>query len=234
MTARDKIKPAIDVPLILQMEQVYGQEVPSQFTGLEYRFTVVFEERPAFIYLPKEGRDAILQARPEVGDFIELLKRKRNNRVTFSAKVLSDANEEPQPRRTQSRNGRYSEDVPSYQSNYEDDPFARRDEPPPPPRQMRQLPQPEQQQPRSQASAHGQAQPPRPEATNISPIAQQLAGCLRVSIDAWEEAVAYARLKNVQLDYTSEDVRAVGLSFYINAVERGFFSPQRNGNGGRR
>ena len=237
--SRDKIKPIVDVPLIFQLEAVYGQEVPSKFEqGIEYRFSVVHDSRPAYIYLPSSGRDAILQARPDPGDFIELLKLKKNNQVWFRAQVLSDAYEQAAAPPTRP----LDEESPlHYRPRYENEPFARQEEPPPPRRLLPtpapsaappphppEAPPPQRQQ-RGQYA--GQALPPHPDDSHISPIAQQLAGCLRVSIDAWEEAVAYARSKGCELDYTSEDVRAVGLSFYINASNRNNGS---NGNGGRR
>ncbi len=65
----------------------------------------------------------------------------------------------------------------------------------------------------------GHAQPPRPEA-NISPIAQQLAGCLRAAVDACVETEAYAKSKGMPLEFCSEDIRAMALSVYIGAQRK--------------
>ncbi len=220
MTARDKIKPLFDVPLVFELEQTDGQEVPSKFTGLEYRFSVIFEARPAYIYLPVEGRNAILSIRPQAGELIELVKQKSGNQLYFRAQRLSDAYDE-EPPAPAARNGTPRHAAPQTLNRGA---YYRREEPganppPLPPRQA--LPAaPAAAPPASHAQSTGQAMPPRPEAPNVSPLTQRMAGCLRVAYDAWEEVRAYARSKGGELTYTSEDVRATGLSIYINAVSQ--------------
>lgn len=208
MIQRQKIKPAIDVPMVMQLETVQGRESKSQFTGVEYWFNVVFDSQPSIIYLPDEGREAIESLRPQVGDYVELLKQKRGKQELYSAQLVSDGAEEPAP-------------------------------PPPPQRQPVRMLAPASRtaatngppsnggytngapRPSMTATAQAQAMPPDPDA-QISPVAQQLAGCLRVSLDAWEQTRQYAHDKyGVALDYTSEDVRAVGLSFYIGRTRDG-------------
>ncbi len=230
---REKIKPIIDVPMCFLMETVWGEESTSKFSGVEYRYNVIHEERPAFIYLPAEGRDAISRAQPQPGDFIELVKQKRNGRVEFSAQRLGDALEPaapeyapesplpPQyaPARTAPPPPAYQ---PNYQPNYQNGPpqaprrlAAPPPSPPPPPPQNGGY---------TNGHAHGyraQAQPPRPEAGDVHPISQQMAGCLRWSFDAWEELRAYALSKGRDIEYSSEDVRATANTFYMRAGGRG-------------
>jgi hypothetical protein len=245
--ARPRIKPAPNVPLVLQMETIQGVEVNSQFTGVEYRYYVVHENEPSTIYLPPEGRDAIIRAEPDLGDFIELLKQKTARGYIYHASRLSDAREEPGPpppparppngggvrmlagnrapvapvprhpdnpdnseyvRFMQSRQGTYAPSDQRVDWSDMPDVFAgeqRRIAPPP------QRP----------AQPQAQAQPPRPEATGVHPIGQQLAGCFRAAVDAWEETRKYAQEKyGRELEYSTEDVRASGLSVFIGQQKR--------------
>ena len=234
MQSREKIKPILDVPLILQMETVSGQESSSQFNGLEYRYNVVHEDRPSIIYLPAEGRDAIVRARPVPGDYVELLKQKRGKQFVFQAQVLSDAREmdeeapeyeEPPPARPAPRPSHGA----ARQLTYDEAEALGLTNPPARPRlvaparaALPPAPQQRSQQPPSRPPANGhqatgQALPPRPDDLTVSPIAQQVAGCLRVAVDAWEEIRQYARERyGVEIEYTAEDIRATGTSVYIN------------------
>ncbi len=235
---REKIKPIVDVPLLLQMETVSGQEASSVYNGVEYRYNVVHENRPSVIYLPAEGRDAIVRAQPVPGDYVELLKQKRGAHIVFQAQVLGDAYEQG-----------YAEDTPQRHAHWENEP-----QPTMPPRPTRLNgvangvtrnggvsqggvrlmapaparaalpPPPGPQRAQQQHQAAGQAQPPRPDDLSVSPIAQQVAGCLRVALDAWEEIRKYARERyGVEIQYTTEDIRATGTSVFI----------QRSSGGGR-
>lgn len=206
MIARPKIKLIVDVPCVIQLETTQGRESKSDYTGIEYAYNVIHDSTPSILYLPAEGRHAIEGLRPEVGDFVELLKQKRGKEYFFHAQIVSDG-AEPAP-------------------------------PPPPQRAPVRMLAPAQRTATTNASpsngysnGHGrtataaapqfQAMPPHPEA-DISPVAQQLAGCLRVSLDAWEQTRLYAQERyGVALTYTSEDVRAVGLSFYIGRTRDG-------------
>jgi hypothetical protein len=226
--SREKIKPILDVPIVLEMETVVGQETSSQYNGVEYRYNVVYDSRPSIIYLPAEGRDAIVRARPAVGDYLELLKQKRGNQILFRAQVLSDAYEQdpepepepeppppaPRPRPNGYTNNGYTNGAPAAHGA--------------PASASRLLaPVPHRTQPAARPAARpphtaaGQAMPPRPEITSISPVAQQVAGCLRVAIDAWEELKAYAADRyGVTIEYSAEDVRATGTSIFIQRSGR--------------
>jgi hypothetical protein len=255
--ARPKIKPAPNVPIIFQMETVFGVEVNSQFTGVEYRYFVVFESAPSTLYLPPEGRDAIVRARPEIGDYIELVKQKTSRGFQYVASRCSDASE-PQPERPYDRpvqqqqppqpnggmrmlagnrhaiarpngNGYNPEtggDYP-YAQAVAHQTYAPNDRHP---QAWTDMPDMFEQRPLQQPARRiapppqppVQAQPPRPEASEVHPIGQQLAGCFRAAVDAWEETKRYAQEKyGVSIEYTSEDVRASGLSVYIGQQRGG-------------
>lgn len=93
---RQKLKLPIDVPMVLQLENLDGQPVQSQYSdGPEYRYDVKHRNEHCLIYLPAQGRDAIMRSRATVGDEIELLKQKRGNGYVYAANVLPDGTEPP-------------------------------------------------------------------------------------------------------------------------------------------
>jgi hypothetical protein len=57
-------------------------------------------------------------------------------------------------------------------------------------------------------------------ALTLSPIAQQLAGTLCAAVDAAAEAEAYARGKGLSIQFTADDIRAIGLSIYIGVTRQ--------------
>ncbi|WP_180540756.1 hypothetical protein [Nevskia soli] len=190
---RQKIAPIVDVPLLLEMETVFGQECNSKFNGVEYRFNVIHQGNPCFIYLPESGRDALASLRPDVGETVELLKQKKGTAFVYRAQRLSDAQE-------------IHARLPS-----------------PPPAAIAPV------EPRANGAnganvrtiAPRAPQPPATTGANalapqLPTVAMRLASCLCASLDAWEETRAYAARKGATLDYTSEDVRATGLTVYIS------------------
>jgi hypothetical protein len=88
--------------------------------------------------------------------------------------------------------------------------------PPPPP--VRQMPPPPQ--PRTagaNALQPAPTQPPQPLPSMQRPGAAILAGALMAAIDATAQAQQYATSRGLALTMTSEDVRAMALSLYIDA-----------------
>jgi hypothetical protein len=63
------------------------------------------------------------------------------------------------------------------------------------------------------------ATPLKPK-TPLSPVAQQLAGTLCGAVDAAAEAEAYARGKGLSIQFTADDIRAIGLSIYIGTTRQ--------------
>jgi hypothetical protein len=198
MNQRSKLKPIIDVPMVLQMESVIGQEAHSQFTGTEYRYSVIHDQQPAFIYLPPEGRDAIVRARPQVGDLVELLVQRRGRQQFFRAQVLSDGYEPPQ-------------DQPDY------------DERPPQPAQPtnfgsrlrggmnghRQL------QPAPQA-APAPASRPTPVVPTSHPVEELIVRCYQVAARAVKAGLDAATEAGAPTDATFEDVSKTAISLFID------------------
>jgi hypothetical protein len=229
---RQKIQPVVDVPLVLEMETVFGQECSSRFNGVEWRYNVLHQQQPCYIYLPAEGRDAIQRAQPQVGDMIELVKQKRGNSVVFNAQraqplypdqrdqqrqaapvaQAAQYNPPPQYAQTDQRPGGVRMLAPRPPLPVTNPPhvWAHRHAEPPPAFPEGQ-PQEQNQQRRPEPP------PPPPPAANVQEVLTQ---CLHTSFDAWEETRAYALAKGVALDFTSEDVRATALSIFISAQQR--------------
>jgi hypothetical protein len=227
---RQKIQPVVDVPLLMEMETVFGTECSSKFNGTEYRYNVMFDRQPCFIYLPADGRDAITRAQPTVGETIELLKFKRGSQYYFRAQRVGDAYD-PQ---TQYHQHPPAPPPPPVQQQYENghsqqngDRWGYENGGPrllaPRPQQQQRYRQPEPPPPPPPPNERYEQRPPQPTAPDAvrTTVKDQLLNCLTTSFDAWEETRAYAKSKGVQLDYTSEDVRATALSVYIGAQRNG-------------
>jgi hypothetical protein len=98
------VKPVVDVPIILQLQTVIGQEVHSKYAGVEYRYSVIHDYQPCVIYLPPEGRDAIVRAGPQPGDLVEFVMQRQGRQSWFQVQVLDDS-QEPLPSRRIATNG---------------------------------------------------------------------------------------------------------------------------------
>jgi hypothetical protein len=233
--ARPKIKPAPNVPLILQMETTFGVECHSDFTGTEFRYYATHENVPSTLYLPPEGRDAIVRADPQVGDFIELVKQKSNGGYVYRAcRLASDANEDvgpppPPPRKANGEGVRLlagnrpapaRAPAPAPAPGYAVQTYAPHD------RRVDWNDMPQSVVPRRIGPPQAQQPPPAPaqapERPEVHPVAERMAACFREAVDAWEQTVKHAKeVHGIELAYTSEDVRATGLTWLINSLKGG-------------
>ena len=220
---REKIKPRFDSPVVVRLEQIHGIESDSPYSGLEYRYNVVGDRGPALLYVPAEGRDAILSVRPKVGDVIELLKYKNGPEIAWAAQLLQGDGSEPEPqpeaapparnirlvapapRRPGYGNGhanRYVNGHANGQANGHRNGagyFASL-----PPAQL----QPEQPRPQMQIADN-----PRGNS--------HLAQCLCAAVDAAIEASEYARAKNYSVTFLGADIRAMASTLLINDATGG-------------
>jgi hypothetical protein len=207
MNARPKIKPIVDVPIVLQMESVIGQESKSPYTGIEYRYSVVHEHQPSFIYLPPEGRDAIVRARPQVGDLVELLMQKRGREQYFRAQILSDGYEQPEyderqpqpagagPRLAPAMNGRSHRHAPTQPAPA---PYGRE----------RQV----------------QAPAPAPALAPVAqsyPIEELLVRCYQAAARAVKAGIVAAEEAGAPTDATFEDISKTAISLFIDRRKGG-------------
>lgn len=183
MTPREKIKIIADVPLVITLEDCNGRECQSAYTGLEYRYHVERQGRPATLYLPMDGVSALRRAAPQQGDEVELLKTSQG---TWTVRVLSDAQ-------------------------------------PLPPEMLLPQRQPEE---ASHSLMHAPA-PPTPARlaqprVQVHPLEALMTRCLEVGYFANQAAYQNLRLQGVEIDPpTWEDVRATGISFFIDRRRNG-------------
>lgn len=193
MTQREILKPQMNVPLTVHLDQgPEGKEKTGQY-GTDYQYTV--NQNAGVMWLPAEGRDALIQSGAQAGDDVQIVKSMRGKQVVWSAQVVSDAAEVPA-----ASNGVQV----SYTSGVK---F--------PARVYAQPAQAPVAAPRT-APAPRPAPQPQPE-TRITPVAMQLASCFCAAIDACLEAETYAKSKGLAIEFNAEDLRAVALSVYIGA-----------------
>jgi hypothetical protein len=95
---RQVIKLEYDVPVLVKLDRgPEGREHTGQY-GINWQYTL--NDDAAVMFLPKEGRDAILASGAHAGDTIELLKMQRNKQTLYQAQVVvSDAAEPPEAER---------------------------------------------------------------------------------------------------------------------------------------
>jgi hypothetical protein len=93
MIQRQVIKPQIDVPLVVQLGRgPEGVEKAGKY-GVDYQYIV--NNGAGVMWLPKEGRDALIRSGARAGDEVEIVKSMRGKQAVFSAQVVSDAAEPP-------------------------------------------------------------------------------------------------------------------------------------------
>jgi hypothetical protein len=205
MISRQKIKLAINVPCVIELDDARGIETKSQFSdGPEYRYHCSWAGSPSLLYLPVDGHLAIKRSGAGAGDEIELTKAKANNgSIIYQCRRLSDAHAiEAPPQR----------DAPT--------PVA--------PREIRLVapaPQPAQpQQPYTRGATAPQREPVKqvhPIAT-VHPLQEMMTRCLEVAYYANQAAYNNLRAQGVEIDApTWEDVRASGTTFFIQRMKGG-------------
>lgn len=113
MISRQKLTLPFDEPALVTLEQPRGRECSSQYNGTEWRYNVLRGEQPVFLYLPRQGHEAIQQLAPRAGDVVELLRMKRGDREVYDARYPDSA---PRSVRVVA--------PAAYQPNYENDTHA--------------------------------------------------------------------------------------------------------------
>lgn len=194
---REVIKPKIDVPVIVCLDQgPEGQQKQGQY-GIDYQYTVNHDT--GVMWLPRSGRDAILKSGAQAGDTVEIIKVKRGANTHFVATLVGDRHE------TQPAAARREATQPNIPARAYYKPATGAAAP-------------------ELTNGNGQipfvgATPLRPSVP-LSPVAQQLAGTLCAALDAAAEAEAYARQKGLSIQFTADDIRAIGLSIYIGVTRQ--------------
>ncbi len=104
---RQIIKPQFDQPITVKLDfGAEGIQRDGKY-GTEYQYTL--NDDSGVMWLPKQGRDALLRTNAQAGDYVRILKTKKSGQNVFDAQVLSDAEEEePAPVRQVDRAGNHS------------------------------------------------------------------------------------------------------------------------------
>ncbi len=196
---REVIKPQADVPVTVRLDQgPEGQEREGRY-GIDYQYTVNNDR--GVMWLPKEARDQLVRCGAQAGDEIQIVKSLRGRIAQWAVQVVPDSNElAPPPRSNGYINGNGNGNGNGHYAG------------------QAQPPRPDRYGPSERPASIG---PMGPEATNVSPVTQQLAGCLRAAVDACFETETYAKTKGMPLEFCSEDIRAIALSVYIGAQRNG-------------
>jgi hypothetical protein len=194
---RQILKPQVDVPLVVLLDKgPEGKETTSQRGDLQYQYTV--NNDACVMWLPPEARAAILRTGAQAGDQLQIVKSLRGNNAIWSVQVLADS--EPPP-------------------------------PPPPTRMVAPRPTyaaaPSQNAAPSQPNGNGHHQAPAPTplpplAAEPHPIEQLMLRCfIAGGRTLWK---AYLKLREEGCSYdtpTIEDVRAAGITLYIERTKNG-------------
>ena len=199
---REKIKPATNVPLIVELEETNGYESHSQYTGLEFRYDVLHANVACHLYLKPEAVQALTRVGARAGDTVEIVKRLSKGVETYSVRIFSDA----------------TLAVPALPATpAQPDPFG-----------VRMLAPRSQVAPQALPPPAPAAQPPhrstvaQQAAAAPTPDAVLVAQCGMAVVDAAMGIEAYAKGKNFPLQFEPEDIRAMILTLVINAQRRGY------------
>jgi hypothetical protein len=175
---REVIRPDFD-PIVITLDKNPDQctQREGQY-GVDYQYIVNSDS--GIMWLPKAGRDALINSGARAGDQVELCKSQRGRVVNYVATLVSDARE-TRPSVTPSSSTAFGQRL-------------------------------------QETVAAAPAQIPAPPASSeVFPIKEMWAACLRTAIDAMWEAREYAFKREFDLDGPSwEDVRALAITMYIN------------------
>ncbi len=98
---RQVIKPQFDQPVVVKLDfGAEGMQRDGKY-GVEYQYTL--NDNTAVMWLPSQGRDALVRTQAQQGDYVQLSKTKRGQQNYWTAQVVPDALEDddapPPPRR---------------------------------------------------------------------------------------------------------------------------------------
>jgi hypothetical protein len=191
---RQIIKPQLDVPVTVKLDKgPEGIERDGKY-GIDWQYTV--NDDSGVMWLPRDGRDALLRAGAQAGDEVQILKATLAGKTTFTAQVLASDATEPEPEPTPpARNGNGN-------GHAHVQPRGRAPLPPRAYHQPEAVPRPQQAAKAAPAPSHG---------------AQVLATALYTAIDAALAAEAYAKQQGMDLELQPDDIRAMAISLFIDS-----------------
>lgn len=185
---RDILRIPANQPTVLRLDSARGLESKGRF-GIDYRFDVVGATGPAWLYLTTQGTAAMERSGARDGDEVEIVKIQREGQqLDWRIRVVS----------IQRGHGVVAMPRPTHAESPAHVP-----------------------QPRPALPARGAAiQPYRREAAQVpaKPMGTTdlLTRCMTAAIDVAMAGEAHAKQKEFPLEFTSEDIRSMAISIYIN------------------
>ena len=172
-----------------------GIECHGQY-GIDWRYSV--NNGKALMYLPAEGRDALVHAGVEAGD--EVVIRRLGRGRWEAERIAPDLPFPSQPEVPQTKEADPPTPLRSTTRPLPDRLFARSE-------------------PQSAADL-----PPRPDSVVVPTAAvaasQHMMSCYCVAVDVAVEVQEYARRKGINIAFTGSDIRAMGITVYIGDNQR--------------
>lgn len=218
---REILRPQVNIPLVLKLDfGPEGSEREGKF-GPQWMYTV--NDDQAILFLPVEGRSAILASGAEAGDEIALCKRAKGR---WEAQRVSDAAEvpeEPKPAAATHKPVRYmTGSKAAFPASKYAQGVPQTDSPlPATDGHGRVNGKPVQQ---NAVHANGTTHSPRsgdalaPLSGN-NPTALHLGECMKIAIDACLIAQEYAREKNFGLTFLGDTVKSLAVTVFIRDQE---------------
>jgi hypothetical protein len=161
--------------------------------GIDWRYSVNHEK--AVIYLPTEGRDALVQCGAEAGDEVAIRRLGRNR--WEAERIARELPLEPEP--TPTEEAEAAKPGRSAAQPLPDRLYAR---------------------PEAESkTAPGSAQPVSVPAA-VATTSQHMMACYCVAVDVAVEVQEYARKKGINIAFTGSDIRAMGITVYIGDNQR--------------
>lgn len=85
---REVIRPMVDQPVVVKLDKSDGVQREGKY-GIDFQYTV--NDDSGVMWLPRDGRDALLRAGAQAGDAVEILKEKRGRDFIFNVRLVGDA-----------------------------------------------------------------------------------------------------------------------------------------------
>jgi len=207
MQQREILRPQYGEPLVfrLDVEPEDAVEKEGKFGGLDWQYFV--NDGAAIVYLPMDGRNALLKSGARAGDLVSISKSKRGRSTLFSAEVQSDAAEPPPP---------------PPRAAAPPQPHQRVNERQPLPNRVYAQPETGPANGNGHSNGNGYHRPaPQPAPAKAPTPMAPFADYLCLAIDAVAIAQNYGREKGVSCTFLGGDIRAIATTLYINGAENG-------------
>ena len=164
--------------------------------GIDWRYSV--NNGKAVIYLPAEGREAVLQSGAAAGEEVAIRRLGKGRWEAERIAPYLPLSPEPEPG----------------EANETDQPVQPRSATRPLPERLFARPEPQ------GASEPSSSPEPVALSTAVATASQHMMSCYCVAVDVAVEVQEYARRKGINIAFTGSDIRAMGITVYIGDNQR--------------